>query len=167
MLVQNRRAVFACSIIFLCCAEPPFSFADETPKSDSAAKPETVTKPSAPPELIERERWLFDRVEKLEQRVAELEGKQTPAVTPAATEVAAPAPGASAASASAVNPGPAPSAALSTTARAFPPSVAVSFTPATATNAASAAGAPPLEFRHSRQVLERRANSKQNGRREI
>jgi Putative beta-barrel porin-2, OmpL-like. bbp2 len=145
MNVQNRRAVFARSIIFLCCAAPPFSFADETPKSDSAAKPATATKPSVPPELTERERWLVDRIEKLEQRIAELEGKQTPAVTPAATEVAAPAPATKAASASAINAGPAPSAAPSTTARAVQPSVAVSSTPATATNAAPAAGAPKAE----------------------
>lgn len=76
MRVPNRRILFACSIAFLCCAAPLFSFADETPKSDSSAKPATATKPASPPELTERERWLLDRVERLEQRVAELEGKR-------------------------------------------------------------------------------------------
>ena len=144
MRVPNRRIVLACSTIFLCCAASLFSFADETPKSDSAAKPATASKPASPPELTERERWLLDRVEKLEQRVAELEGKQPIAVAPA-REVAPPASAINAAPTASIGAGPALSAAPSTTALAVQPSVAVSSAPATAAHAAPVAGIPKAE----------------------
>ena len=56
-------------------------FADDKASSDSATKAEKATakpvtsKADAPGELTERERWLLDRVEQLEKRVAELESK--------------------------------------------------------------------------------------------
>jgi Putative beta-barrel porin-2, OmpL-like. bbp2 len=63
-------------------------------KPDSA-KPTSV-KPDAPaPGLTERERWLLDRVEQLEHRVAELEAKSAPATAASASTapVAQPSPG--------------------------------------------------------------------------
>jgi hypothetical protein len=90
MCVPFFRIVLACSLLFACCAE--FSFADDSSKPDSASSATNSANSSAPPELTERERWLLDRVEKLEKRVAELEGKQTASTesavgTSAATEV--------------------------------------------------------------------------------
>jgi hypothetical protein len=74
MRVPIFRIVLACLLLFACC--PEFSFADDGPKPDSPPATTNSAKPSPPPELTERERWLLDRVEKLEKRVAELEGKQ-------------------------------------------------------------------------------------------
>src|SRR5262252_10678190 len=53
--------------------------------ADDDAKTRTPTSAGAPkPGLTERERWLLDRVEQLEKRVAELEAKGNPnAATPA------------------------------------------------------------------------------------
>jgi hypothetical protein len=85
MRVPIFRIVLACLLLFACC--PEFSFADDGPNSDSPPATTNSAKPSPPPELTERERWLLDRVEKLEKRVAELEGKQ-----PAFGEAPAPVP---------------------------------------------------------------------------
>jgi putative OmpL-like beta-barrel porin-2 len=63
---------------------------DEKSKTDA---PATSSKPTAPPELTERERWLLDRVEQLEKRVAELEGRHT-APTPASDTAVVAAPSA-------------------------------------------------------------------------
>jgi len=73
-----------------------FWFADDDKgKTDPPAKPAVAVKVEAPAPLTERERLLLDRVEQLEKRVADLEGKGTPpgaasgadaaAVQPAAT----------------------------------------------------------------------------------
>jgi hypothetical protein len=71
--------------------------ADDKEASTPPAKPETA-KASAPksdaalPGLTEREKWLLDRVEQLEKRVAELEAISKPsAVTAAAVPVSQPA----------------------------------------------------------------------------
>src|SRR5246127_4751520 len=68
---------------------------DDKGKTDPPAKPAVAVKAEAPVPLTERERLLLDRVEQLEKRVADLEGKGTPpgaasgaaaaAVQPAAT----------------------------------------------------------------------------------
>ena len=75
MRVFVFRIVLACSLLVSCCAE--FSFADESSKKNSSSSATGAAKPAAPPELTERERWLLDRVEQLEKRVAELEGKRS------------------------------------------------------------------------------------------
>ena len=72
---------------------------DDKGKTDPPAKPAVAVKAEAPVPLTERERLLLDRVEQLEKRVADLEGKGTPpgsasgadaaAVQPAATTPAA------------------------------------------------------------------------------
>jgi hypothetical protein len=57
---------------------PVFASTDDGGKSEPPAKP-VATKLNAPAPLTERERWLLDRVEELEKRVADLESKGTPA----------------------------------------------------------------------------------------
>lgn len=58
---------------------PGVVFADDKASSESASKAETAkpvkSKADPPAPLTERERWLLDRVEQLEKRVAELESK--------------------------------------------------------------------------------------------
>jgi hypothetical protein len=72
---------------------PNCLLADDDNKEDQPPKT-TLVKPSAPlPALTDRERWLLDRVEQLEKRVAELESKSNSA--PATTvETAKPVDGA-------------------------------------------------------------------------
>src|SRR5215813_10815903 len=75
-----RKFYVVCSLVlFVCSAAPQILSADETPKSGADTNSANASKPPAGAELTERERWLLDRVEKLEQRVAELEGKRYPA----------------------------------------------------------------------------------------
>src|SRR5882724_1224228 len=78
----------------LCCGNAVCAFADDDGKDSPPAKPVTAMKIEAPAPLTERERLLLDRVEQLEKRVADLEGKGNPttasgadaaAVQPAAT----------------------------------------------------------------------------------
>jgi hypothetical protein len=52
--------------------------------NDAAAKPAPIKMDAPAPGLTERERWLLDRVELLEKRVAELESKGNPTAAPAA-----------------------------------------------------------------------------------
>src|SRR5215813_1252071 len=75
-----RKFYVVCSLVlFVCSAAPQILSADETPKSGADTNSANASKPPAGAELTERERWLLDRVEKLEQRVAELEGKRSAA----------------------------------------------------------------------------------------
>src|ERR1700674_1277015 len=67
------------------------AFADEDGKGQPPAKPAAAAKIEAPAPLTERERQLLDRVEQLEKRMAELEGKAqptgaVPASTPAGSD---------------------------------------------------------------------------------
>jgi len=75
----------------LCIAAIPFhSLADD--KEISNSPPKSVSaKPDSPAPLTARERWMLDRMEQLEKRVAELESKGNSPVTPA-TEVSPPQP---------------------------------------------------------------------------
>jgi hypothetical protein len=57
---------------------PVFASADDGGTTEPPAKP-VAAKLNAPTPLTERERWLLDRVEELEKRVADLESKGTPA----------------------------------------------------------------------------------------
>ena len=50
-------------------------------KKEPPTKTDVSAKPNAPAPLTERERWLLDRIELLEKRVAELEAKSAPPVT--------------------------------------------------------------------------------------
>ncbi len=82
-------------LVGLCCASVlrALAFAGDDDKEKPPTKP-AATKIEAPAPLTERERLLLDRVEQLEKRVADLEGKGNPsaasgadaaAVQPAAT----------------------------------------------------------------------------------
>jgi hypothetical protein len=69
-------------------AVPGFVLADDDGKSERPAKPVTA-KVEAPVPLTERERWLLDRVEELEKRVADLESKGSTTAASAANPSAA------------------------------------------------------------------------------
>jgi hypothetical protein len=64
------------------------AIADDDGKGQPPAKPAVAAKIEAPAPLTERERLLLDRVEQLEKRMAELEGKAQP---PAAVSASTPA----------------------------------------------------------------------------
>jgi hypothetical protein len=64
--------------VFCGSAVSASAFADDDGKNQPPAKPAAV-KVDAPAPLTERERQLLDRVEQLEKRMAELEGKAQPA----------------------------------------------------------------------------------------
>jgi hypothetical protein len=90
--------------VFCAAAIPGQALADDKGKSDApakataandaAAKPAPIKMDAPAPGLTERERWLLDRVELLEKRVAELESKGNavgaPAAAPAVAAVVAP-----------------------------------------------------------------------------
>ena len=59
------------------------------PRAKSAPPKSDASKVEAPAPLTERERWMLDRIEQLEKRVAELESKNN---SPAAAAAAAPSP---------------------------------------------------------------------------
>ena len=65
---------------------PIVAFAYDDGKGEPPAKPAAAAKIEAPAPLTERERWMLDRMEQLEKRVAELEAKGNPPA-PAAAEV--------------------------------------------------------------------------------
>src|SRR5258708_11148799 len=67
---------------------PVSASTDDTGKSERPARP-AVAKVDAPAPLTERDRWLLDRVEELEKRVADLESKGNPTTSPAADASAA------------------------------------------------------------------------------
>src|SRR6267142_1363657 len=66
-----------------------FAFADDESQGEPPAKPAAAAKIEAPAPLTERERWMLDRMEQLEKRVAELEFKSNSPVAPA-TEISPP-----------------------------------------------------------------------------
>src|SRR6266480_739093 len=78
---------------------PAFASTDANGKSKPPAKREAA-KVDAPAPLTERERWLLDRVEELEKRVADIEKGN--ATTSSATEPSAPQPSSAKATPSAV-----------------------------------------------------------------
>jgi hypothetical protein len=92
---ENLRGSIRVRIILLAllciCANPLRGVADDKTNSDPPAKPAPVKLKldAAALGLTERERWLLDRVEQLEKRVAELESKGQPAAA-AAPEASAP-----------------------------------------------------------------------------
>src|SRR5216684_4997657 len=76
-------------LVGLCCASAlrALAFAGDDDKEKPPTKPAT-TKIEAPAPLTERERLLLDRVEQLEKRVADLEGKGNPSAASGAVAAA-------------------------------------------------------------------------------
>src|SRR6266849_6686839 len=86
--VMERVVSLVLVTVFCGGTMPVFASADDNGKSERPAKP-VVAKVDAPAPLTERERWLLDRVEELEKRVADLESKGKPSESPAADPSAA------------------------------------------------------------------------------
>src|SRR6202795_4049670 len=88
MHVFKLRRLISLMLLAMSCgsAVPLFVSADDS-KGEPPAKPAAAAKMEVPAPLTERERWLLDRVEQLEKRVAELETKSSP---PAPATAAAP-----------------------------------------------------------------------------
>ena len=98
VLAEKKSFVWLLTIILLCfCAVPGISFADDNDanKPPTKAAPPTApakpapARPESPAPLTERERWMLDRMEQLERRVAELEAKSNPSAVAAAPANAA------------------------------------------------------------------------------
>jgi hypothetical protein len=104
---EKKSFVWLLAITLLCfCAVPGTLFADDKDTNTPPAKP-APAKPDSPAPLTDRERWMLDRMEQLEKRVAELESKGNPSASSAApasaAQPASPNPGVSATAA--VEPG--------------------------------------------------------------
>jgi hypothetical protein len=90
-LFQILLAALLCASLF-----PIRLLADDKDTSNPPAK-SAPPKPDSPAPLTERERWMLDRMEQLEKRVAELESKSNPAAAKAVESTAAqPTPGSAA-----------------------------------------------------------------------
>ena len=90
MHIFKLKRLVSLMLVAVSCgsAVPAVAFADDG-KDNSPSKAAPI-KPDAPaPGLTERERWLLDRVEKLEKRVADLESKGNAIAAPAADASAA------------------------------------------------------------------------------
>src|SRR5690242_17684865 len=81
-------AALLCVGIFSSCLQADDKDASNVP-AKSAPPNSDAPKVEAPAPLTERERWMLDRMEQLEKRVAELESKNN---SPAAVGAAAPSP---------------------------------------------------------------------------
>src|SRR5713226_2866643 len=85
---RELRWIFLAIALFSSMA-PGLLVADDEGKANPSSKAASI-KPDVPtPGLTERERWLLDRVEQLEKRVADLESKGNPTAAPAADASAA------------------------------------------------------------------------------
>jgi hypothetical protein len=85
MRISKPKIVVPLVLVAVFCgrANPVRASADENGKNEPPAK-RVAVKVEAPAPLTERERWLLDRVEELEKRVADLESKGNPATSSAA-----------------------------------------------------------------------------------
>jgi hypothetical protein len=88
MRIVELKKIISLMLVAVFCGSvvPIFAFADDDDKGERPAKPAAAAKIEAPAPLMERERWMLDRMEYLEKRVAELEAKGNPPA-PAAAEV--------------------------------------------------------------------------------
>ena len=84
MHVLDQKGVVSLVLVaaFYGSTIPAFASTDANDKSESPAKREAA-KVEAPAPLTERERWLLDRVEELEKRVADIESKGNAAASSA------------------------------------------------------------------------------------
>jgi hypothetical protein len=83
VLSGDRKITSLCFTILLVLSIPGFVLADGKDGNPPADK-SGAHKVDAPAPLTERERWLLDRVEELEKRVADLESKGSSAAAPSA-----------------------------------------------------------------------------------
>ncbi len=90
MLILGLKRVVSLVLVAICygSAVPVFASTDDNGNSETPAK-RVAAKVDAPAPLTERERWLLDRVEELEKRVADLESKGNASTSPAADASAA------------------------------------------------------------------------------
>jgi hypothetical protein len=88
MRIFKWKRLVSVMLVGLSCGSAIRALADDGGKDNPPAKPAT-TNIEAPAPLTARERLLLDRVEQLEKRVADLEGKRTAKADPAADSVAA------------------------------------------------------------------------------
>jgi len=88
-MLQNRGRILNLflAVLILSAIAPNHSLADDKESNTTSAKPAPV-KTDSPAPLTERERWMLDRMEQLEQRVAELEAKSSSTVSNSATATA-------------------------------------------------------------------------------
>jgi hypothetical protein len=81
-LPRKRRILCVLWAAWLCIGvTPKMLFARDdagAEKREATTKADSSAKPNAPAPLTDRERWLLDRIELLEKRVAELEAKSAP-----------------------------------------------------------------------------------------
>jgi hypothetical protein len=84
MCILGPRKVVSLLLVTVLCARTVLVFAatDDNGKGEPPAK-RVAAKVDAPAPLTERERWLLDRVEQLEKRVADLESKGNSNTSPA------------------------------------------------------------------------------------
>src|SRR5215470_16499217 len=84
--MKQGTAKFLMSLLVALSATLPSSrvLADDDAKTGKPASADGVKVDAPKPGLTERERWLLDKVEQLEKRVAELESKSQPATIAAA-----------------------------------------------------------------------------------
>ena len=92
MRISNVKIMVQLVVVTVVCGSTISGFAstDDGGKSEAPAKRVTA-KADAPAPLTERERWLLDRVEELEKRVADLESKGNPTAASAEASAAQPA----------------------------------------------------------------------------
>src|ERR1700719_62398 len=89
-IFKLKRLVSLMLVVVSCgSAVPLVAFADDNGKGEPPVKPAAAAKIEAPAPLTERERWMLDRMEQLEKRVAELEAKGNPTTLPAGDASAA------------------------------------------------------------------------------
>jgi hypothetical protein len=90
MVIFGRQRVVSFVLVTVFCGRTILVFAstDDNGKSEPPAK-RVAVKVDAPAPLTERERWLLDRVEELEKRVADLESKGDNPTTSPATDASA------------------------------------------------------------------------------
>jgi hypothetical protein len=89
MRTFDPKKLVSLTLFTLFCGVAVPAFADDDRKTEPPAIPTGTRKVEAPAPLTERERWLLDRVEELEKRVADLESKGNPATPPSADTSAA------------------------------------------------------------------------------
>src|SRR6266849_52378 len=90
MRIFGKKRVVSLVLVTVLCGStiPVFASTDDNGRSEPPAKP-AAAKVDAPTPLTERERWLLDRAELLEKRVADLESKGGSAAVSAADVSAA------------------------------------------------------------------------------